>query len=146
MVKYKKILKENRLKITPKRMKIIDYFLKNDKYSTPFDVWQYMKKCFKKIGLPTVYRNLADFERIGILTKIEGKENRFYYGICGKGKEIHHHHIVCVSCHKVDDFDICEFNRIKEEIERKTGFLIKEHKFFLKGLCKNCKEKGGEYD
>ncbi|HOK56329.1 MAG TPA: transcriptional repressor [bacterium] len=141
MEKYKKSLKKNKLKITPKRVAIINYFLKNDKYFTPFDIWKYMKNNFKKIGLPTVYRNLAYFEKIGILTKIEGEENRFYYGICKEEKNIHHHHIVCISCHKVDDFGICNFEEIKNDIEKKTGFIITEHQFFLKGLCKNCKRR-----
>ncbi|MCM8804193.1 MAG: transcriptional repressor [Candidatus Omnitrophica bacterium] len=142
MIQYKKILKENRLKITPKRKGIINYFLKNNKYATPFEVWQYMKNNFKKIGLPTIYRNLANFERIGILTKIEGTGNRFYYGLCKLKNKKHHHHVVCILCHKVIDFDICIFDKIKEDIENKTNFTITEHQFFLKGMCKNC--KGGK--
>ena len=138
MEKYKKLLKKNSLKVTPKRMAIIEYFLKYDKYFTPFDVWKYMKTKFKKIGIPTVYRNLAYFEKIGILTKVEGEENRFYYGICKKNENVHHHHIICISCHKIADFDICNFNEVKNEIEKKTGFIVKEHQFFLKGICKNC--------
>lgn len=141
MIQYKKILRENKLKITPKRKGIIDYFLKNNKYSTPFDVWKYMKNNFKKIGLPTIYRNLADFERIGILTKVEGEENRFYYGLCKLKKTKHHHHIVCNKCHKVIDFDICIFDEIKNDVEKKTNFLITEHHFFLKGLCKDCRRR-----
>lgn len=139
MRKYKEILKENKLKITPKRTAIIKYFLENDKYSTPYDVWLYMKRKFKKIGLPTVYRNLSDFEKIGILTKIEGEENRFYYGLCKYEKKKHHHHIVCTLCHKVTDFDICNFEILKNQIEVKTGYEIKEHQFFLKGICESCK-------
>ncbi len=138
-MEYRKILKENNLKITPKRVAIINYFLKNERYATPFEVWMNLKKIFKKVGLPTIYRNLEEFEKIGILTKVEGEENRFYYGICKKKR--HHHHIVCISCHKVDDFDICGFEELKNMIEEKTGFLITEHQFFLKGICKNCKRR-----
>lgn len=141
MKKYKNLLKKNKLKVTPKRLTIINYFLKNRKYFTPIDVWKYMRNKFKKIGLPTVYRNLAEFEKIGILTKIEGEENRFYYGICKKKKDTHHHHIICISCHKIDDIDICNFEKIKNKIEGKTGFIITEHQFFLKGLCKNCNRR-----
>lgn len=142
-VKYTRILKRNKLKLTPKRIAIIDYFVKSGKYATPFDVWIYLKKNFKKIGLPTVYRNLEKFEKIGILTKVEGEENRFYYGICKIKKKKHHHHITCSFCHKLLDFDICNFEDLKEEIEKKTGFSIKEHYLIVKGICKDC-QKGGE--
>ncbi|MCM8817882.1 MAG: transcriptional repressor [Candidatus Omnitrophica bacterium] len=141
-MEYKKILKRKKLKITPKRIAIINYFLKKDKYATPFDVWIYLKKNFKKIGLPTIYRNLEEFEKIGILTKIKGEENRFYYGICKMLNKKHHHHIICTSCHKISDFELCNFEQIKGEIEEMTNFEIKEHQFFLKGICKDCKEGG----
>ncbi|MFN4227290.1 MAG: Fur family transcriptional regulator [Candidatus Ratteibacteria bacterium] len=142
MKKYKKILKKNKLKITPKRIAIIRYFLKNNKYFTPYEIWDYMKKKFKKIGLPSIYRNLEQFEKIGILTKVEGEENRFYYGICKAINKKHHHHIVCTTCHRISDFEICNFEKLKEQIEKITDFEIKEHQFFLKGICGNCK-KGG---
>ncbi|MCX7917462.1 MAG: transcriptional repressor [bacterium] len=139
-MEYKELLKKNKLKITPKRMAIINYFLQNNKYFTPYDVWTHLKKKFIKLGLPTIYRNLEEFERIGILTKVEGKENRYYYGICKMKKGKHHHHIICTLCHEIKDFDICDFDKLKEQIEAKTGFEITEHRFFLKGVCKNCKK------
>ncbi len=141
MTRYKKILKERGLKITPKRVAIINYFLKKGKYLTPFDVWVHLKKNFKKLGLPTIYRNLEEFEKIGILTKIEGGTDRVYYGICKMKDRVHHHHIVCTSCHKVVDFDICNFENLRDKIEKQTGFEIKEHHFFLKGKCKKCKKE-----
>ncbi|MCM8785084.1 MAG: transcriptional repressor [Candidatus Omnitrophica bacterium] len=140
MEKYKKLLKENGLKITPKRFAIISYFLKNNKYFTPYEIWKFMKKKFKKIGLPTIYRNLEQFEKIGILTRVEGEENRFYYGICKKTNKKHHHHIICTSCHKISDFEICNFGQLKKQVEEITEFDIKEHHLFLKGICQNCKK------
>lgn len=140
---YKEILRKNKLKITPKRLEIIDFFLKNEKYVTPVEVWEYLKKRFKKIGLPTTYRNLEQFEKIGILAKIIGEENRFYFGLCKKTPKIHHHHIVCTLCHKISDFNTCNFYKIKTEIEKETKFKIKEHYFFIKGICQNC-QKGRE--
>lgn len=139
MKKYIKMMKENNLKITPKRMSIIKFFLDNNVYSTPESVWKYLKKNFKKIGLPTVYRNLAEFEKIGILTKIEGEEKRMYYGLCeAENPSSHHHHIVCTICHRVSVVEGCNFNKIKKSIEENTGFKVIDHKLLLKGICKIC--------
>lgn len=138
-----KILKENKLKITPKRKTIIRYLQKNPFYFTPEQIWKEMKKRYKKIGLPTVYRNLEKFNEIGILTKTKG-ENRYYYGMCGIGEnKIHHHHIMCKKCKRIKPFKECNFNEIFQEIEKQTGFKISEHEFFLKGICEECR-KGGE--
>jgi Fe2+ or Zn2+ uptake regulation protein len=135
--KYKKILKENKLKITPKRMEMIKFFDENEKYFSAYDVFKYLKGSFKKIGFPTVYRNLEYLSNIGILTKLKGKDMT-YYGIC-KSQKTHHHHIRCIYCNKVSDFYICDFDNLKQKIEEKTGFDVKEHEFFLTGICKDCK-------
>jgi len=141
MEKYIKMMKENNLKITPKRKSIIKFFLDNNVYSSPESVWNHLKKNFKKIGLPTVYRNLAEFEKIGILTKIEGEEERMYYGLCeAENPSSHHHHIVCIFCHKIDVVEECNFNQLKENIEKSTGFKVIDHKLLLKGVCKICLE------
>jgi len=141
MEKYIKMMKKHNLKITPKRKGIIEFFIKNNIYSTPEDIWINLKKNFKKIGLPTVYRNLAEFEKIGILTKIEGEEKRMYYGLCeAKNPFSHHYHIVCIKCHKVEVVEECNFNHLKKNIEKNTGFRIIDHKLLLKGICKTCLE------
>jgi len=137
MKRYRKILKENKLKITPKRVAIIRYFVKNEKYSSAYDVLNYLKDNFKKIGFPTIYRNLEYLSNIGILTKFKGKDMT-YYGIC-KGEKKHHHHIRCIYCNKISEFYICDFENIKKDIEEKTGFDIKSHEFFLSGICKKCR-------
>jgi len=142
MEKYIKILNKNNLKITPKRKSIIKFFMKNNIYSTPEDVWINLKKNFKKIGLPTVYRNLAEFEKIGILTKIEGEEKRMYYGLCkAENPFSHHHHIVCIKCHKVGLVESFNFNKIIEKIEKLSGFKVISHSLQIKGICENCLRK-----
>jgi|YelNatPaOPRAMG01_1025707.scaffolds.fasta_scaffold225770_2 Fe2+ or Zn2+ uptake regulation protein len=144
MEKYRKILKENKLKVTPKRVAIIKFFLKNKKYASAFDVHHYLKNNFKKIGLPTVYRNLDNLTKIGIFTKFElDEKNLFYYGICDVEKGTHHHHIICERCHKISSFDLCNFESLRGDIEKKTGFSVSYHNLFLKGVCKDCQETMG---
>ena len=140
--RYIEILRENGLKITPKREAILDFFLKNKIYATPEEVWKSLKNNFKKLGLPTIYRNLEEFNQIGILTKIEGDENRFYYALCeAENPFSHHHHIVCIKCHKVGLVEICNFDEITKKIEKMSGFKVIEHSLQIKGICKNCLRK-----
>lgn len=142
MKKYIKLLKKNNLKVTPKRKAIIKYFIKSNRYSTPENVWKYLKKELKRIGLPTVYRNLEEFEKIGILTRIEGEEERMYYGLCeAENPFSHHHHIVCTVCHSVSVVENCNFHKIKENVEKSTGYKVIDHKLLIKGVCKNCLKK-----
>lgn len=140
MKKYRIKLKKNGFKITPKREAIIAFFLKNNRYATPETVWKEAKKSLSHLGLPTVYRNLEQMRKIGILTQVDGTENRFYFGLCrAKNPEEHHHHIVCTKCHKMSEVKTCEFENLTASIEKITGFKIFEHSLQLKGLCRQCR-------
>lgn len=138
--RYQELLRENGLKITPKREAILDIFINEGKYATPESIWLDLRTIFKQIGLPTVYRNLEQLRQVGILTRIEGSENRYYYGLCrAENPHGHHHHIVCTSCRQVQEVHHCLFGSISQEIEEETGFHLTEHSVYLKGLCPDCR-------
>jgi len=137
---YRQKLKKNGFKITPGREAIIAFFLNNNRYATPETVWKKVNKSLPRLGLPTVYRNLEQMHKIGILTQVEGAENRFYFGLCrAKNPEEHHHHIVCTKCHKIDEVKVCELENLTASIETITGFKIFEHSLQFKGLCRQCR-------
>jgi len=140
MNEYRKKLKKNGFKITPKREAIIAFFSRKNRYATPETVWKEVKKSLPQLGLPTVYRNLEQMRKIGILTQVEGTENRFYFGLCrAKNPGEHHHHISCQKCHRVSEVESCYLDLLTKEVKKKTGFLIIDHKLQLTGICRNCR-------
>ena len=139
MNEYRKKLKKNGFKITPRREAIIAFFSRENRYVTPETVWKEVRKNLPRLGLPTVYRNLEQMRKTNILTQVDGAENRFYFGLCrAKNPGEHHHHISCQKCHRVSEVEICDLESLTKEIKKKTGFLITNHKFKLTGVCKNC--------
>ncbi len=131
---YLNKLRENNFKLTPKRKAIIDFFLYKDRYLTPGDVWKGLKKKFKHLGLPTIYRNLETFSKCGILTKIQRPDRRLYYGLCNSRNK-HHHHIICIRCGKVEEFSDC--NLFRKKIIK--GFKVISHSLQIEGICPNCR-------
>ena len=126
--------RENNFKLTPKRRAIIDFFLCEERYLTPQDVWKGLKKKFKHLGLPSIYRNLETFSKCGILTKIQRPDRRLYYGLCNS-KNKHHHHIICIRCGKVREFSDCGLFK-KKTIK---GFKVISHSLQIEGICSNCR-------
>ncbi len=128
-------LKSKRFKLTPKRAAILDYFAQEGKCLTPESVWENLKKSFRHLGLPSIYRNLEVFESCGILVRIQREDRRLYYALCQSKDEIHHHHhhILCVKCGKVDDVQGCALAGVKT-----PGYRILKHFLQLEGLCPNC--------
>ena len=132
-------LRALKFKLTPKRQAILDYFIKEGRYLTPEHIWGKLKKDFKHLGLPSIYRNLDTFESCGILVKIQREDRRLYYALChsshGHEKhQHHHHHIVCVKCGKVANVEGCAL----AGMNKVSGFKVLKHIVQLEGLCPQC--------
>ncbi len=134
MERYISKLRKKGLKVTPRRMAIVEIFLTNTSHLTPEEVWSQLSKEFDKCGLPSVYRNLETLEQCGILTKIQQFDRKMHYALCRTEHDHHHHHITCVECGRVDDIEDCTFS------DRKTikGFKIVNHFLQVNGICEEC--------
>ena len=53
----------------------------------------------------------------------------------------HHHHIACVNCDTIEDFENKDVEKILEKIGRNSSKFIniKSHSLELFGFCKKCK-------
>lgn len=137
---YSLVFKKLNLKITPKRLAILDILSKEPIFMSPEEIWKKMRSRFKKIGLPTVYRNLEELAEGNIITKINHPNRHLYYYLCAN--ESPHHHFICLSCHKVEDINFCLLNKLEVEVTKTIRGIILSHILQVNGLCKECsKEK-----
>ena len=128
-------LKTNKLKQTPKRKAILKLFLDKKRFLSPEEIFAIIKKEFRRASFPSIYRNLDELYKIGILLKVQKPNRRLYYAICAaKDDTHHHHHIICVKCGKVGEFEGCALMG-KKKI---NGFKILDHSLQLEGICNNC--------
>ncbi len=138
---YLNRLREHRLKVTPRRRAVINLFLQERRYFSPFEVWNSLKAEFSRIGLPTIYRILEELRNIGILTKIERESNRqLCYFLCPVPSTIHHHHFVCRKCKRVEPVEFCDFSGTARFIEEKLNGKVEKHFVQIEGVCSQCKE------
>jgi len=134
-IQYTQKLKAQKLKITPKRQAILDCFIKEGRYLTPEQVWEKLRKNSKRLGVPSVYRNLESFQDRAIRVRIQREDRRLYYALCNIHEaHQHHHHIVCIRCGKVDDVEGCVLSGVKNA----SGYKVLKHIVQLEGLCPKC--------
>jgi len=142
--KLTKSLKQLNLKVTPKRIAIIDILMKEPGYLSPEEIWRKMKIQFNCIGLPTIYRNLEELADGNIISKINHPNRQLYYFFCGNNE--HHHHFVCLSCRNVDDINFCAIHELRKEVKKKLNAQVVSHILQVNGLCKECLKKKGKED
>ena len=134
-----KSLKQLNLKVTPKRIAIVELLMKEPGYLSPEEIWKKMKGQFSRIGLPTVYRNLEELAEGNIISKITHPNRQLYYFFCGNNE--HHHHFVCLSCRNVDDINFCAIHELQKEVRNKLNAQVLSHVLQVNGLCKDCLKK-----
>ena len=133
---YPMMLKELKLKVTPKRLAILDFLASSGSYVSPEEVHQDLRERFTRIGLPTVYRNLDELAMGGIVSKIIHPNRQLYYYYCLNSE--HHHHFICLTCRKVMDLHICSLKGLEEEINKQAGGKVESHILQVNGLCETC--------
>lgn len=131
-VRFKKVLKQNKHFVTQPRMRLFGLLQDNPAMSAV----EIIEKTPKHDRV-TVYRNLALFEQLGIITTLRiGAKTKvelsdmFHH---------HHHHMTCTNCSKV--IILKENPRIEAEIARigqGTSFKTTDHQLEIRGLCKSC--------
>ena len=142
---FPNILRSLNLKITPKRLALLDILMNESSYLSPEEIWSKMKKQFGRIGLPTIYRILEELSERDIISKVTHPNRQLYYYFCLNRS--HHHHFVCLSCRNVEDINFCVLDELKKEVKRKLNGKVVSHILQVNGYCRNClnsKGKGNE--
>ncbi|WP_256974697.1 Fur family transcriptional regulator [Salinicoccus roseus] len=133
MIQYKERLKENRLKITRKRMRMIELFLQEDRYLSAKDIQELMNKDYPGISYDTIYRNLYTLKDIEVLEQTTLSGEMHYKIACTTH---HHHHFICDECGDTKVIRYCPVETWQNELD---DVEIKNHKVELYGLCGVCR-------
>ena len=97
----RKVLKDNGSRWTKQRQQMIEILAEHpDHYIDFTDVDQRLRKDNPGLSHGTVYRNLKDFESLGIVETRQAGE-RMQVKVCCDSN--HHHHFICDVCGRVQE-------------------------------------------
>lgn len=94
------------------------------------------------IDLATIYRNIEQLEKIGIVCKNEHSHGGWRYTVAGTVAERQHSHsISCVACGKEIPIGSCVLAEVDKIIAERTGFHNIHHVVHFTGACPECTPK-----
>ncbi len=128
----------HKLKVTPQRVAIYRELFDSRAHPTIDAMFQIVKKEFPNISYDTVSRTLLTFAEIGIVDLVEvyGGAKRFDPNVKS------HHHLHCVSCGNIRDFQYDQFNNLDIPVEIRQRFTVLNSRVILKGICEQCSHPG----
>lgn len=132
-----KDLRDVGLKVTLPRVKILEILEKqtSQRHLSAENVYKILLSENEEIGLATVYRVLTQFETAGLVSRhhFDGGNSVFELN-----RGIHHDHIVCMKCGKVDEFTDSIIENRQNDIAEKLGYQLTDHSLYLYGICSTC--------
>ncbi len=137
-------LSERGYKMTPQRKEILKIFVEHsDKHHmSAEDVYNLLRKSDSEIGLATVYRALDLLSELGILVQVEFGDGCARYELNTADPKVHHHHhLICVKCKRVIEFEEDLLDDLETTIAEESGFRILNHEVKFFGYCKDCQSQ-----
>jgi len=132
-------LKKAGLKITLPRMKILQILEKaHDHHLSAEDVYRILLDSGDDIGLATVYRVLTQFEEAKLIIRHNFAEGHSVFEL---NHGVHHDHLVCVSCSKVEEFVDPIIEERQKTVASDAGYVITDHHLNIYGICGKCQKK-----
>lgn len=135
-------LSEQGYKMTPQRKEILQIFVEHPdrRHMSAEDVYGILREQESEIGLATVYRALDLLSELGILVQIDFGDGCARYELnTADPKAHHHHHLICLKCKKVIEFEEDLLDDLEANIAEKSGFKILNHEVKFFGYCKDCR-------
>lgn len=122
-------LKKAGLKVTVPRLKILRLLEESaEHHFAAEDIYRALNDSGEVVGLATVYRVLAQFERAGLVSRHNFEGGRSVYEL---NDGPHHDHMVCLETGKVIEFVSTDIEALQRKIAESHGYELVDHSFVL---------------
>ncbi len=129
-------LKEAGMRVTNQRSLIMNIIRQGH-----FDAEEIHRRARQKdphLSLSTVYRSLQTFKKLGIIEELHFDETHHRYEV---KPATEHHHLVCLGCGKVIEFQHSLARYLKKNVAEAKDFAITETEIRIAGYCSECRNK-----
>ncbi|MCB9526893.1 MAG: transcriptional repressor [bacterium] len=122
------------LKFTHQRRLITEVFfdpLYREAHPSVEDLYDRVRERDQKVGYATVYRTLKLLVECGLANPNRLGDNQTRFEPESPGE--HHDHLVCTTCGAVFEFEEDEIERLQNDVARRFGMTLSNHRMVLYG-------------
>ena len=88
------------------------------------------------VGRATLFRTVKLLQDLNVVCRVLMEDGSLHYRLSTRG---HHHHLVCRTCGRVEDFSTCDVSSLVEDLSRNTAYQIEGHWLEVYGRCASCR-------
>jgi len=119
-------------RLTGSRRRVLDALLAAPAHFTVDDVLQLVPD----VGRATVFRTMKLLQDLNVVCRVLMEDGSLHYRLSARG---HHHHLVCRSCGRVEDFANCDVSSLVQQLSSSTEYEIEGHWLEIYGRCAACR-------
>ena len=131
-------IKKNNLKNSKQREYILKAIYEDGGHLSPEDIFVSIKKTCKNASISSIYRILSFLEKEGFVKSLENDKSGKLYEIASG---LHHDHIICVECGKIEEFCNEEIEKLQVEVTHSYKAKLVGHDMLLYVVCESCLAK-----
>ena len=125
---------------TNQRQVIVETFITSADHLTVEELHRRVRALDASVSAATVYRTINMLVEIGVAVKRHfGDGSATFESNLSKH---HHDHLVCLSCNKIEEFELQAIEDLQEGVATEHGFHLVHHRLELYGICKTCQTNG----
>ncbi|MPZ73345.1 MAG: transcriptional repressor [Nitriliruptorales bacterium] len=128
-------LRDAGLRPTRQRLSVLQSLRDRPDAVTAQDLHAELRGAGASIGLTTVYRTLTALADAGLLD-VFTRDSEQAFRRCGT---VHHHHLVCETCNKVEELSAAEVEDWVHHAADRHGFEVTGHRADIFGICSECR-------
>ncbi|AEV35008.1 ferric uptake regulator, FUR family [Pseudovibrio sp. FO-BEG1] len=119
------------MRMTEQRRVIADVIQSAEDHPDVEELYRRASQIDPKISISTVYRTVKLFEDSGIIERHDFRDGRSRYETVS---DEHHDHLIDLRSGDVIEFRSEEIEKMQEEVARKLGFKLVDHRLELYGI------------
>lgn len=135
IARMKTALREAGLRLTPQRVAVCQALVESTTHPTAQGLFEELAAHDAALSRATVYNTLEALARVGLAQQLlvagDGAM-RFDSNLSP------HAHLVCVRCHRVEDYEDPDLVRLAAAVTARTGYQLHGPCVFYHGVCPRC--------
>ena len=134
----RRILNIPGVRMTSQRALILEIIRRGEGHLDADEVYRQAREKQPRISLSTVYRTLQTLKKLGLVEELHFDEEHHHYEI---KSSIEHHHLTCLGCGQVVEFQYPLARLIKRNVAETKDFEIVGTELHMSGYCSECQRE-----
>jgi len=123
-------------RVTNQRALIMEIIRQREGHLDADEIYRRAREKEPHLSLSTVYRTLQMLKKLGLVEELHFDEGHHHYEV---KPSTEHHHLICLGCGRVIEFNRPLSRYIKRNIPEAKGFDIAETEVRMSGYCSKCR-------